>query len=163
MTDVVSRGPGAQASSEDRIIAGVNYGLLFATLLSGGLTTLVAPVLAYVRRPLSDPVTRTHFAFQLRIFWIGLVVFVLCVIAAIIGLLMTFGVLGPEDARGIANLFTVSDGQSSTSVSGHFNAGGVIVMIVAGLALIADVIWIMLASVFGLARLLSSEPIGRVK
>src|SRR6185437_4032749 len=56
MSDVVSRGPGVSASSEDRVVAGIIYGLLFATPFFFGLTTLIAPVLAYVRRPRADPV-----------------------------------------------------------------------------------------------------------
>jgi uncharacterized membrane protein len=162
MTDVVSRGPGAEASSEDRIIAGLNYALLFATPFFAGLTAVIAIVLAYVRRPLSDPLTRTHYAFQMRIFWIGLIVFVLSVVVAIVGLFMAFGVIGPENARGVGDFFTISDGGASASSHvGHFNVAGVILLTICAAALFFDLLWVMLASVFGLARLLSSEPIGR--
>lgn len=141
MSDVVSRGPGVGTSSEDRVVAGIIYGLLFLTPFFFGLTTLVAPVLAYVRRPRADAINRSHYAFQTRIFWIALAVFLLCIVAASLGLLMTFDILWPGQPAGI----------------------GVTLMVVAAVVLIVDMLWLMLSAVFGLARLLSGEPIGRLK
>jgi hypothetical protein len=73
---------------------------------------------------------------------------------------MTVGVITPENARGIGDFFNGGAGGGGVV---HVSSIGVILVILAVVALIADVLWLMLASVFGLARLLSSEPIGRVK
>jgi uncharacterized membrane protein len=157
MSDVVSRGPGVVASSEDRVVAGIIYGLLFLTPFFFGLTALIAPVLAYVRRPLADPLTRSHYAFQTRIFWIALVIFVLCIVAASIGLLITFGALGPGQPMGVLDV------QRQVEASRRLHIVGVTLVVAGAVALIADMLWLMLAAVFGLARLLSGEPIGRLK
>jgi uncharacterized membrane protein len=160
MSDTVSRGPVVAPSNDDRVLATLLYALLFLTPFFMGLPALLAVVAAYVRRPQVDPMYRSHYAFQIRIFWIALVVFLLSVAAAITGLFLTFGALGPEHA---VSVVTTTDGHLEIETSRHFEIGGVIVVIVAALALIADVLWLMLAAVFGVARLLSGEPIGRLK
>lgn len=37
-----------------------------------GITVLIGLIIAYMQRDRTDPVCRTHFQFQIRTFWIGL-------------------------------------------------------------------------------------------
>lgn len=59
----------------DRILAIVNYVLCFLAF-SNGITLLIAAVLAYVRRDQAQPWLKSHFDYQIRTFWYGLVIFV---------------------------------------------------------------------------------------
>ena len=45
----------------------------------------------------------------------------------------------------------------------HVNLAGLVILAVGALAILGDMVWLMLAAVFGVARLLSGEPIGRFK
>lgn len=38
-----------------------------------GITVLIGLIIAYLQRDHTDPICRTHFQFQIRTFWIGLV------------------------------------------------------------------------------------------
>jgi uncharacterized membrane protein len=152
MSDTVSRGPVVAASNDDRILATLLYALLFLAPFFMGLPALLVLVAAYVRAPLADSMNRTHYAFQIRIFWIAFALLLFSVAAAITGLFMTFAALGPEHA---VSVVTTPNGHVDIETSRHFDLGGAIVVVVAALALIADV--------FGVARLLSGEPIGRLK
>ena len=71
MSDMVSRGPAAATSNDDRILATLLYALLFLTPFFLGFPALLAVVAAYVRRPHADALARTHYDFQIRIFWIA--------------------------------------------------------------------------------------------
>jgi uncharacterized membrane protein len=148
------------ASNDDRILATLIYALLFLTPFFMGFTALLAVVAAYVRRPLAGALDRSHYGFQIRVFWIALVVFLLSAAAATIGLFLTLRALGAEHTVGVV---TAPDGSVDIETSRHPLFIGVIVVAVAAIALIADVLWLMLAAVFGVARLLSGEPIGRFK
>jgi uncharacterized membrane protein len=53
-----------------RVLAFIGYGLLLVSLFTAGLTALLAAILAYDRKGQSGPLLRSHYAFQLRIFWI---------------------------------------------------------------------------------------------
>lgn len=72
--------PPAPQADPDRgaLTAFVGYGLLFISLFTGGLSGFIAMILAYDRKGQSGPVPATHFAFQLKIFWIC---FILCAAA----------------------------------------------------------------------------------
>jgi uncharacterized membrane protein len=52
------------------LTAFIGYGLLLISVCTGGLSGFIAMILAYDRKGQSGPVPRTHFAFQLRIFWV---------------------------------------------------------------------------------------------
>jgi uncharacterized membrane protein len=58
-----------------------NYGLavtVYVLYLVGfltGITVLVGVVIAYLQRDKTDPVSQSHFQFQITTFWIGLLYF----------------------------------------------------------------------------------------
>ncbi len=59
-----------------------NYGLVLAVYILylvgflTGITALVGVVVAYLQRDKTDQVSQSHFQFQIRTFWIGLLYFV---------------------------------------------------------------------------------------
>jgi uncharacterized membrane protein len=162
MSDTVSRGPAATAANDDRILATLLYALLFLTPFFAGVPALLAGVAAYVRRPHADAFARSHYGFQIKIFWISLAILALAVAAAFVGA----GVL-------ISHLFDVrlggGSGWAAWDVSladaqeVHVNLAALVVLVASALVILGDMIWLMLAAVFGGARLLSGEPIGRLK
>jgi uncharacterized membrane protein len=162
MSDTVSRGPAGAASSEDRVLAALIYGLLFLTPFFAGVTALIAVVLAYVRRKAADPLSQTHYGFQIKTFWIALIVLIAAIAAAFLGagVLITHALEVHARNGSGWDAWDVAFGEDSQA---HLNIAGLIVLAISALAILADALWLMLASVFGVARLLSNEPIGRLK
>jgi uncharacterized membrane protein len=63
--------PAVQTTGLDRNLALVNYGLLFASVFFAGVPALIAVVLAYTQRDQAANAIRSHYNFQIRIFWIA--------------------------------------------------------------------------------------------
>jgi uncharacterized membrane protein len=65
-----------------------NYGLVLAVYILylvgflTGITALVGLIIAYLQRDKTDPVSRSHFQFQITTFWIGLLYLVVGAITA---------------------------------------------------------------------------------
>lgn len=70
-------------TTEDRIMPAVVYGLYLLGLVNG-LTILVGLVVAYMNLDKAGPRMKTHYAFLIRTFWIGLAIFV--ALAVLIGI-----------------------------------------------------------------------------
>ena len=64
-SDVV---PASAASSEDRLMPAVTYGLYFVGLFTA-LPILLGAIVAYVCRGSAGPGMRTHYTFLIRTFW----------------------------------------------------------------------------------------------
>ncbi|WP_312165868.1 hypothetical protein [Phenylobacterium sp.] len=62
-------------ATEDRTLPAVVYGLYLLGLVNG-LTILVGLVIAHMNHDRAGPRMRTHYAFLIRTFWIGLAIFV---------------------------------------------------------------------------------------
>jgi uncharacterized membrane protein len=73
--------PAAGQGTDSTTTAQVVYGLHLASLITGGLTSLVAVIVAYVFRGDAQEWLKPHYTLQIRTFWIallfGLVGFVL--------------------------------------------------------------------------------------
>jgi uncharacterized membrane protein len=162
MSDTVSRGPALATSNDDRILATLLYALLFLTPFFMGLPALVAVVAAYVRRPHADALARTHYGFQIKIFWIATAILVLATIAAFFGAGVLVTHFLDVRLRGGAG-WAGWDVSFNDSPDVHLNLAAVIILVVSALVILGDMVWLMLAAVFGVARLLSGEPIGRLK
>lgn len=65
--------------------AKINYFLMLVSLFAGGVTALIAIIIAYVYRSDSPEWLQSHFDFQIRTFWIGLLYVSVGVITAFIG------------------------------------------------------------------------------
>jgi uncharacterized membrane protein len=56
----------------DNVLAVGVYLLYFAGYFTGGTSALIGVVIAHVRIDDADPLLRSHYRFQIRTFWIGL-------------------------------------------------------------------------------------------
>jgi uncharacterized membrane protein len=71
---------------EDSGLAIAVYVLYFAGYATG-ITAIVGVIIAYVQAPSASPMLKSHYAFQIRTFWIGLIYLV-------VGLITSFIVVG---------------------------------------------------------------------
>jgi uncharacterized membrane protein len=141
----------------DHVVALAGYVLLFISVFMFGVPALATMALAYAHKNDSHLLVRSHYRFQLRIFWTAVLFAVLA-----IGSAVTAGGLAVskliEFAR--AHLPGVGAAMDQAHV-GSWSAQ------IAGLLLIAAVtlgvlalIWTLVASLFGFLRLVSNRPIG---
>jgi uncharacterized membrane protein len=61
--------------SDERQMALIIYVLYLASLVTGGLTAIVGVVLAYINRDTAPDFLKSHYTFQIRTFWIGLIAY----------------------------------------------------------------------------------------
>jgi uncharacterized membrane protein len=61
-----------QALQDDKTLPAVVYALTLAGLVTGGLTSVIAVVLAYVSRKGAPEWLQSHYLFQIRTFWLSL-------------------------------------------------------------------------------------------
>jgi uncharacterized membrane protein len=80
--------------SDERQMALIIYVLYLASLVTGGLTAVVGIVLAYISRDSGPDWLKSHYTFQIRTFWIGLVAYVVSIalIIVLIGIPMVLAV-----------------------------------------------------------------------
>src|SRR5689334_15515101 len=69
----------------DRIVALGSYGLLFVSVFTFGVPALAALALALFHRDDAQPLIRSHYRFQIRIFLTALLFLILATIAALLG------------------------------------------------------------------------------
>lgn len=62
---------GGRKAETARNVAYINYALLFAAVLFAGVPAVAAAVIAYSQRDEAPELLASHFAFQIRIFWIA--------------------------------------------------------------------------------------------
>jgi uncharacterized membrane protein len=78
---------GGRVGESARNLAYMNYALLFSAVFFAGVPALIAAVIAYSQKDEAPPTISSHFAFQLRIFWIAFVIALtagLCFLGAMI-------------------------------------------------------------------------------
>ena len=158
MTETAFNGPGRDASSDDRNLAMVAYGLLFASPFVFGLTALIAVVIAYVRRAEALPIPRSHYRYQIRSFWVSFALSMVAVLGLVVGVAFFFAeMMGmmlneiPRDAWQVA----------AWDVEPRFPAVfffGVLVFVV---AYILSSLWIIGSAVIGMLRLSTGQMVGR--
>lgn len=137
--------PTARLDADDKAIALLNYILLLAGFLTSGITSVVAVILAYVRRDGADPLGRSHMGFQISTFWIGF-------IGTAAGLLLMLGAIVP----------LIMAGASSESLSEvqrpDLAFSGVALLVVGGLILLVVQVAVLVRSIYGLIKLASEQP-----
>lgn len=149
--------PAAPPRNPDQTLAMVNYALLFASVFFAGVPGLIAVVLAYAQRDQASATIRSHYNFQIRIFWIA---FALAVVAGVLGLAgiamavceaLQYGATGWDAWEGFDPDF------SEITVS-----AGLVITLVASVALwVLSAIWLLAAPAFGFIRLASERSIGQ--
>jgi uncharacterized membrane protein len=61
------------------------YLLDFAAYIIG-ITALIGVIIAYIKAPDANPLLRSHYQFQIRTFWIGLLYLVVGTVLALLGM-----------------------------------------------------------------------------
>lgn len=87
--------PAVNGGAFGRGLAFAGYGLLLLALPSVGTSALLALILAYALRDGSAPLVASHHRFQIRIFWIGLL---LLIVAAGLGTAALMDAVRPAPA-----------------------------------------------------------------
>jgi uncharacterized membrane protein len=78
----------ATFQNDPRIVVLIAYGLYFAALVTGGLSTIVGVAVAYIKRPeVKGTLWESHLTNLIRVFWAGLIIFALWLTAIVAGLL----------------------------------------------------------------------------
>ena len=139
----------------DHLVALAGYVLLFVSVFMVGVPALEALALAYAHKSDTHLLARSHFRFQLRIFWTAILFLALALGSVVVSVLVGGGWLFRLLAHAIA--------QSGSGAS-HLSAwtGGIAALLfgcaffLVGLALL----WTLGASLFGFLRLLYNKPIG---
>jgi uncharacterized membrane protein len=81
---VTGPNPSQQPAVSNTTIALVIYILYFVGYFTG-LTLLIGVIMAHVQAGTADPLLATHYRFQIRTFWIGLLYFVIgCILILIL-------------------------------------------------------------------------------
>ena len=77
-----------RAGESARNLAFINYALLFAAVFFAGVPALIAAIVAYSQKDEAPPPIGSHFAYQIRIFWIAFAIALaagLCFLGVMIG------------------------------------------------------------------------------
>lgn len=140
----------------DRGVALTAYSLLFIAPVLLGAPALAGVGLAYAHRDDAHTLIRSHYRFQIRIFWTTLV-------CMVIGLALAVGAGGLAIGAVYHALRQTFPGLGLPS--GGFNLGGNIVeeenwLLIAGAGfLIGGVLYIVIASLYGFLKLVANRPI----
>lgn len=162
MSDTVSSGAPPSPSSEDRSLVYVGYAMLFVSPFVAGLPALVSVVLAYVRRSAAAPLERTHYGFQIKVFWVTIVLIALGVVAFASGV----GIVLYDVFQSATNQGQGWDAWQVASIDEtdmHFHPISVVLVVIGVLIWMAAGLWTLIASIVGMARLAGEAPMGRLK
>ena len=164
MTEVQAPHPAESHSAIDPVLAGFDhivalagYVLLFISVFMFGVPALATMALAYAHKNDSHLLVRSHYRFQLRIFWTAVLFALLAIGSAVTagGLAVTKLIQFIRDQ--LPGVGAAMDQAHVSSWSGQI--AGILVIAAVTLGLLA-VVWTLIASVFGFLRLISNRPIG---
>jgi uncharacterized membrane protein len=143
----------------DHIVCLAGYGLLFASVFMLGVPALAALALAYVHKGDSHLLVRSHFRFQLRIFWTAVLFLALALGALLVGTGLGVGWLVNLTQSNPA----LSGMVASASNSPWTGPAAGLLMIAAVVLTILAAVWTLGASVLGFLRLIANRPIGHTQ
>jgi uncharacterized membrane protein len=152
-TDIRSRDRGETAEN----LAMIAYGLLFASIFFAGAPALIAVVIAYSQRQEASPRVRSHYDFQIRVFWVA---FVLTLAAASAGLAGVIGAL--TEMIDVASITRIEHIESIRIDLSHITLDGRVLglLIAACLLGFLSSVWLLGASAVGFIRLASERAMG---
>ncbi|HYG27556.1 MAG TPA: hypothetical protein VD906_11675 [Caulobacteraceae bacterium] len=155
MTETVDAGRG----DVDSNLAMLGYGLLFVSILFAGLPGLVAVVIAYAQRDSVNMAVRSHYNFQIRIFWIALA---LTAVAAVAALLAIAVGVGQIIELGLSHSWDAWDTLAFNLDFEQLSFAPAIVMLLsaAGMSFLAACLWLLTAPIVGFIRLVSQRGMG---
>jgi len=141
----------------DHVVALAGYVLLFISVFMFGVPALATMALAYAHKNDSHLLVRSHYRFQLRIFWTAILFALLAIGSAVTAGGLAVSKLFDFVREHLPGVGAAMDRAGASSWSAE----------VAGLLLIGAitlgalaVIWTLVASLFGFLRLLGNRPIG---
>jgi uncharacterized membrane protein len=95
-------------TTEDRTMPAVVYGLYLLGFATGGATTLLGLIIAYVGRGDAKPVTASHYTFLINTFWMTFGWFLIGGLLVLFGAPLSFVLIGlPFFGLGLAILSLV--------------------------------------------------------
>jgi uncharacterized membrane protein len=140
----------------DRGVALTAYGLLFISPFMLGAPALAGMGMAFAHRDDAHSLIRSHYRFQIRIFWTT-------VVCVVIGAALAVGAGGL--AIGAGYHFLRQAFPNLGLPAGGFNLGGNLVeeenwLLIAGIGfLVGGVLYILIASLYGFLKLVANRPI----
>ena len=132
----------------DKVLGLINYAMMFFAHWLGFIPAIIAVVLAYARRDAADPVNRSHYDFQIRTFWIGLVLVLIAVGFAVGAAITGTGAF-------------VSGGTGWIPGAVGMGAGAGLLGVGAVCAYGLSWLWTLIASAYGFIKQATGSPIGR--
>jgi len=152
-TDNRSRDRGETAEN----LAMIAYGLLFASIFFAGAPALIAVVIAYSQKRDASPRIRSHFDYQVRIFWVA---FVLTLAAASCGLAGVICGLG--EMIDMASISRIEHIESINIDLSHITIDGRVIALLVGACVLGFLssVWLLGASAVGFIRLASERAMG---
>lgn len=78
--------PATQPAAGELDAAKLVYILYFIGVVTSGLTSLAGLIVAYLKRNGAPAIAASHYTFQIRTFWIGLLFAVISAVTAVIGI-----------------------------------------------------------------------------
>ena len=87
--------------------------LLYFTGYFNGITTIIGVIIAHVQADSADPVARSHFRFQTRTFWIGLLYIVVgaALFVAVVGIFVLIWWFVWSLVRNIKGILALNEGR----------------------------------------------------
>ena len=141
----------------ERLAALVNYGLLMVAPFTLNSLGLLAMGIAYARRGSADPVAKSHFDFQIRRYWMDLVLVGLGFVFAAGALAAGFGAA----IEGGMAAFGVGLPVHYNAV--HVGAGAVVLLVLWILTWAMGLLGLLFGSLHGALRLVSGLPMGKTR
>jgi uncharacterized membrane protein len=148
---------GARSPESSQNLAMIGYGLLFASIFFAGFPSLIAVVIAYSQRDAAPRIVRSHFEYQIRIFWVAFALTLAAAACGLAGVISGLGeVIDVAALRGLDRLDTVRVELKAVTID-----SGVIALLVAALLLgFTSSLWLLAAPAVGFIRLASERAIG---
>ncbi|MGZ8363771.1 MAG: hypothetical protein ACXW3D_07700 [Caulobacteraceae bacterium] len=146
MIDNTAPAPASRGDT-DKVLGLLNYAMMFFAHWLGFIPAIIAVVLAYARRDAADPVARSHYDFQIKTFWIGLVLVVIAIGFTIGAAITGTGAL-------------VSGGTGWVPGAVGLGAGAGMLGLGAICAYGASWLWTLIASAYGFIKQVTGSGIG---
>jgi uncharacterized membrane protein len=141
----------------DHVVALAGYVLLFISVFMFGIPALATMALAYAHKNDSHLLVRSHYRFQLRIFWTAVLFGLLAIGSAVTAGGLAVSKLVDFVRAHLPGVDAMMTRANVGSWSGEI--AGLLVIAAVTLGVLA-VIWTLGASLFGFLRLVANRPIG---
>ncbi|HEY8617839.1 hypothetical protein [Phenylobacterium sp.] len=147
----------APAGDNSQNLAMLGYALLFASIFFAGFPALIAVVIAYSQRGAARCMVSSHFAFQIRIFWVAFVLSLAAAGCALAGVIGGLGeVLSMASITGWEHLETLQIQLQDITIGARVIA----LLALAVLLGFLSSLWLLIAPAIGFIRLASERGMG---